>query len=166
MHGGSLHAASDGPGKGSEFTVRLPAAETPGASRSEERPLRPSGIGSRVMVVDDNVELAVGLARLLKLLGHDVKIAHDGTTARESARLFRPEIVLLDIGLPGLDGYQVAAQLRQEGYGRSARLIAITGYGHEEDRARSREAGFDHHLVKPIEFRSLVTLLAEPTHCS
>jgi CheY-like chemotaxis protein len=118
------------------------------------------------MVVDDNVELALGLARLLKLLGHDVRIAHDGPTALDAARSFKPEIVLLDIGLPGLDGYQVAMQLRQEGCGRSARLIAITGYGHEEDRMRSREAGFDHHLVKPIEFRSLVTLLSEPAHCA
>jgi PAS domain S-box-containing protein len=164
MHGGSLSAASEGPGKGSEFTLRLPAAGRPGAALGRERPLGPCGIGSRVMVVDDNVELALGLARLLKLLGHDVRIAHDGPTALDSARSFKPEIVLLDIGLPGLDGYQVAMQLRQEGYGRSVRLIAITGYGHEEDRTRSREAGFDHHLVKPIEFRSLVTLLSEPAH--
>jgi PAS domain S-box-containing protein len=166
MHGGSLSAASEGPGKGSEFTLRLPGAAKPSGRVTRQPPLEPSGTGSRVMVVDDNVELAQGLARLLKLLGHDVKIAHDGPSALESARGFQPEIVLLDIGLPGLDGYQVAMQLRREGYGRSARLIAITGYGHDEDRARSREAGFDYHLVKPIEFRSLVTLLSEPAGCA
>jgi PAS domain S-box-containing protein len=161
MHGGSLSAKSDGPGKGTEFTVRLPASSSPGAAPETEGQRRPHGNGSRVMVVDDNVELAVGLARLLKLLGHDVQMAHDGPTALDAARSFRPEVVLLDIGLPGLDGYQVAEQLRREGCGRNARIIAITGYGHEEDRRRSREAGFDHHLVKPIDFKSLVTVLAD-----
>jgi PAS domain S-box-containing protein len=161
MHGGSLSAKSDGPGTGTEFTVRLPASNSPGVGADQEVLPGPRGIGTRVMVVDDNVELALGLARLLKLLGHDVRMAHDGPTALEAARAFQPEVVLLDIGLPGLDGYQVAAQLRKEGCGSTTRIIAITGYGHEEDRRRSREAGFDHHLVKPIDFKSLVTLLAQ-----
>lgn len=166
LHGGSLNAVSDGPGKGSEFTFRLPAAERCSVRPEPEKPLgSPHGHGTRVVVVDDNVELALGLARLLKLLGHDVKMAHDGPSALDVARSFRPEVVLLDIGLPGLDGYQVAALLRHEESCRNARIIAITGYGHEDDRKRSREAGFDFHLVKPIEFRSLVTLLAEPIGC-
>ena len=155
------------PGQG--LRIHGPAAGR-GASRRRQRTGEIArslcGAGSRVMVVDDNVELALGLARLLKLLGHDVKMAHDGPTALEAARSFQPEIVLLDIGLPGLDGYQVATMLRQEGPSRKARIIAITGYGHEDDRRRSREAGFDHHLVKPIEFRSLVTLLADTTACA
>ena len=167
LHGGSLGATSDGPDKGSVFMVRLPAAERPSVLSNPDRLPGGSawGSGSRVMVVDDNLELALGLARLLKLLGHDVKMAHDGPTALEAARSFQPEVVLLDIGLPGLDGYQVATILRQECCGRRPRIIAITGYGHEEDRRRSREAGFDYHLVKPIEFRSLVTLLADTTAC-
>ena len=89
-------------------------------------------------------------------------MVHDGPSALEAARSFRPEVVLLDIGLPGMDGYHVARLLRAEDCGRDARIIAITGYGHEEDRRRSREAGFDHYLVKPIDYRSLVPLLAEP----
>jgi PAS domain S-box-containing protein len=161
LHGGTLRAASDGPGQGSEFTVRLPAANRFGLSGDPTRSTGAGGARSRVLVVDDNVELALGLGRLLKLLGHDVKLAHDGPSALETARDFQPEVVLLDIGLPGLDGYQVATTLRQERASRTPRLIAITGYGHEDDRRRSREAGFDHHLVKPIEFRSLVTLLAD-----
>jgi CheY-like chemotaxis protein len=161
LHGGSLHAASEGAGKGAEFTFRLPAATQVHDTREQGKPVGPCGIGSKVMVIDDNVELAMGLARLLKLLGHEVKMAHDGPTALETARDFHPEVVLLDIGLPGLDGYQVATMLRQDQCVGKPRLIAITGYGHEEDRRRSREAGFDYHLVKPIEFRSLVTLLAD-----
>lgn len=162
LHGGSLDAFSAGPGEGSEFTLRLPAAERPRADgHPEQIQAATAGAGSRVLVVDDNLELALGLARLLKLLGHDVRLAHDGPTALEVAAAFQPAVVLLDIGLPGLDGYQVAMALRQEGPSKDARIIAITGYGHEDDRKRSREAGFDHHLVKPIEFRSLITLLAE-----
>jgi CheY-like chemotaxis protein len=99
----------------------------------------------------------------MKLLGHDVQMAHEGGTAVEMARTFRPEFVLLDVGLPVMDGYQVAQQLRSEECGKNARIIAITGYGQDEDRRRSYEAGFDHHLVKPIDFNSLMTLFAQDT---
>ena len=104
--------------------------------------------------------MAKGMARLLKLLGHDVKTAHDGPEAIEVARAQRPEFVLLDIGLPGMDGYEVAARLRHEGCCPGAVFIAISGYGQDEDRRRSKEAGFDHHLVKPIDHHALLTLLS------
>ena len=100
------------------------------------------------------------MARLLKLLGHDVRIAHDGPAALEAARSFRPEFVLLDIGLPGMDGYEVATGSRQEESCAGAVLIAVSGYGQEEDRRRSKEAGFDHHLVKPVDHDALLTLLS------
>ena len=102
------------------------------------------------------------MARLLKLLGHDVRVAHDGPEALEAAREHRPEVVLLDIGLPGMDGYEVAARLRQEECCQDAVIIAVSGYGQEEDRRRSREAGFDHHLVKPVDFDALIVLLIGP----
>jgi PAS domain S-box-containing protein len=161
MHGGSVTATSAGPGTGSEFVVRLPAAltlsdacEEP-KSQAEPGPRR----GSRVLVVDDNVELAQGLANLLKLLNHEVWTAYDGPTGLEAARGHRPEVVLLDIGLPGLDGYQVAEQLRQEEFGKDVLLIAVTGYGQEEDRQQAFSAGFDHFLTKPVDYATLRELM-------
>ena len=153
MHGGSVTATSEGPGKGSEFTVRLPAATKPGRSPADRGRRRRSagGEASRILVVDDNVDTARGMARLLKLLGHDVQTAHDGPSALDAARTLRPEFVLLDIGLPGMDGYEVARRLRRGGVLQGAVIIAVSGYGQDEDRRRSREAGFDHHLVKPVD---------------
>ena len=116
-----------------------------------------------MLVVDDNVDTATGLSRLLKLLGHDVQVAHDGKAAIEAARAHRPEIVLLDIGLPGMDGYQVASKLREEECCKDAIIIAVSGYGQEEDRRRSQEAGFDHHLVKPVDYDALMTLFTTPS---
>jgi DNA-binding response OmpR family regulator len=110
--------------------------------------------------VEDNVDLARGLARFMRHLGYEVETVHDGPAALGAASSFRPEVVLLDIGLPGLDGYQVARQLRAEEYGRKARIIAVTGYGQEEDVRRSLEAGFDHHMIKPVTFKQLLGLLA------
>jgi two-component system CheB/CheR fusion protein len=161
LHGGTATAASEGPGRGTEFTIRLPAAERPGSQGGAAGPAGLAGGQARVLVVDDNVDLARGLARLLKLLGHEVQMVHDGPSALEAARAFRPVVVLLDIGLPGLDGYEVARRLRREDWGRDAQIIAITGYGQEDDRRRSTEAGCDHHLVKPIDFKALVSVLAE-----
>jgi CheY-like chemotaxis protein len=134
-----------------------PAVPTGGPTGILPRVARQS---SRVLVVDDNKDTAAGLLRLLKLLGHDVRVAHDGPTAIELARTHRPEIILLDIGLPGMDGYQVAKQLRREECCNNSLIIAASGYGQEEDRRRSREAGFDHHLVKPVDFDALMTLFA------
>lgn len=162
MHGGQLFAASAGLGQGSEFTLRLPAAKgatapQPPTKQSLPRLARQS---SRILVVDDNVDTANGMAKLLSLLGHDVKTAHNGETAIEVAREQRPEVILLDIGLPRLDGYQVVRQLRQEPYCKTALIIAVSGYGQEEDRRKSQEAGFDHHLVKPVDFDTLISLLS------
>jgi CheY-like chemotaxis protein len=113
-----------------------------------------------VLVVDDNVDTAVGVSKLLKLLGHDVRIAHDGHTAVEVARSHNPEVVLLDIGLPGMDGYEVVKRLRAEECCKRALIIAVSGYGQEEDIRRSRGAGFDHHLIKPVDFDALMSLLS------
>jgi DNA-binding response OmpR family regulator len=122
--------------------------------RGNERP-------ARILVVDDNVDLARGLARLLQIHGHDVRIAYDGPSGLVEARKSTPDIVLLDIGLPGMDGYQLATRLRHEENFKNATLIAISGYGQEEDVRLAREAGFDHHLVKPIASDELIKLLRE-----
>lgn len=114
----------------------------------------------RVLVVDDNVDTARISALLLKQVGHEVRTAHDGLTALEAAFDYRPDVVLLDIGLPGLDGFEVAKRLRQQSVFENIVLVAMTGYGQEEDRRRSQEAGFDHHLVKPVDFKKVQEILA------
>jgi CheY-like chemotaxis protein len=159
LHGGTVSAWSAGAGAGSEFTVRLPAAAAPTQPpRPHDRAARAEGARARILVVDDHVDTARALAGLLRVAGHAVEVAHDGREAIERARALRPDAVLLDIGLPHLDGYQVARRLRAEGC-RDALLIAISGYGQDDDRRRSREAGFDHHLVKPVDSAALVALL-------
>jgi PAS domain S-box-containing protein len=160
MHGGSVSAQSEGPGKGSVFTVRLPAADEGAAVAASAAPAGKAGQGrSRILVVDDNVDTARGLARLLKLLGHELAIAYDGPSAIEAARGFRPDAILLDIGLPIMSGYEVAARLRREECCKDAVIIAVSGYGQEEDRRRSKEAGFDDHLVKPVDLDLLAAKL-------
>jgi signal transduction histidine kinase len=162
LHGGTVSATSGGPGHGSEFTVTFPAVRQAEPSREEAPAGAPeSGRPARVLVVDDNIDLARSLARYLKRLGHDVQTAYEGNEAIERARSHRPEFLLLDIGLPGRDGYQVAEELRRDASCKRATFIAITGYGREEDRRRSREAGFDHHLVKPVDFNVLLMLLGK-----
>jgi CheY-like chemotaxis protein len=161
MHGGTISATSEGLGKGSEFIIRLPASSRP----SELRPLASAtelqaSKKARILVVDDNVDTARGMARLLKLLGHEVATAHSGQEAIEVARAHQQDFILLDIGLPGMSGYEVASQLRKEECCREAVIVAISGYGQEEDRRRSKEAGFDFHLVKPLDHDALLTLLA------
>jgi PAS domain S-box-containing protein len=167
MHGGSILARSEGPGKGSEFLVRLPIAVSmqigrqlpanpPSSFRSEERPGR-----HRVLVVDDNHDAATSLVRLLtSVWGQEVRVAHDGPSALEVASEFQPELVLLDIGLPGMSGYEVAKNLRRRPEFEATRLIAITGWGQDEDRRKSSEAGFDRHMVKPIEPEALAHIVA------
>lgn len=163
MHGGSVVAASGGPGQGSEFMVRLPLARKPaGAGTNAQRGRLPAGSGSRILVVDDSVDTARGMVRFLKLLGNEAITVHDGHAAIETARTFRPDFVLLDIGLPGTDGYEVATALRGEELLKDAVIIAVSGYGQEEDRRRSHAAGFDHHLVKPVDFDSLISLIGRP----
>jgi CheY-like chemotaxis protein len=165
MHGGSVVARSEGPDNGSEFVVRLPLAQEPAAAGPQaQQGHRAAGRGSRILVVDDNVDTARGMVRLLKLLGNETVAAHDGQAAIEAARTFRPDFVLLDIGLPGMDGYQVASTLREDDFSKDAVIIAVTGYGQDEDRRRTLAAGFDHHLVKPVNFDSLIALIGRPTY--
>jgi len=156
MHGGSVQATSAGRGKGSTFTLRLPRIEAPRTARAERAgspgdsapPAAP--LAQRILVVDDNQDSADTLGDLLRLWGHEVQLAHDGPQALACAESFRPEIVLLDIGLPGMDGYGVAERLRRESRLPGLLLIALTGFGQHEDRRRSFEAGFDFHLTKPV----------------
>jgi PAS domain S-box-containing protein len=168
LHGGAVEAHSGGPGRGSTFTVRLPVLAAPPAAAAHAPPKaaaaengRPAAAGCGVLVTDDNRDAADSLARLLKAWGHTVRVTYDGPTAITAARDFRPRVVLLDIGLGGMSGYEVAEQLRREPGLEAMRLIALTGFGQEEDRRRSQEAGFHHHLVKPVDPEELQRLLAE-----
>ncbi|MHC5536931.1 hybrid sensor histidine kinase/response regulator [Singulisphaera rosea] len=161
MHGGSITAQSEGPGKGSEFVIHLPRVQEPilaGATGNGQKDQVHRK--SRILVVDDNVDTARGMARLLKLVGHEVATAHDGHEAIHVAREFEPEFIMLDIGLPGMSGYEVAAKLRKESCCEDAMIVAVSGYGQEEDRRRSREAGFDFHLTKPVDLDALLALLS------
>ena len=157
MHGGNITAHSAGTGKGSEFVVRLPVptGSPPGPERPEHEGPPQTGTKPprrRILVVDDNVDAAESLARLLKrLYGQDVRVSHDGPGALESAAQFFPEVVLLDIGMPGMDGYEVAQRLRQDPNFSPLKLVALTGWGQETDRLRSKAVGFDLHLVKPVD---------------
>ena len=163
MHGGTASAASAGAGRGSVFTVRLPlvsgaTAEHAGAHPGVRYPARPAR--RRVLVVDDNVDAAESLALLLGLDGHETAVAHDGPAALELACRFAPEVVFLDLGLPAMNGYEVAKRFRAEPGRAGVLLVALTGWGAEEDRRRSKEAGFDHHLTKPAESERIRELLA------
>ena len=161
-HGGSVAAASEGPGRGSEFVVRLPLLERAPARPALPAPeaqAQPAG-GRRVLVVDDNRDSAETMAVLLRLWGHEARSAEHGAAALEVAQEFRPEAVLLDIGLPQMDGYEVARRLRALPGLDGVLLIAMTGYGQDQDRRRARRAGFDHHLVKPVDPEALRRLLA------
>jgi len=163
MHGGTVEARSEGPGKGSEFVLRLPAADGPPDGRTQQhvtgveaaaRPRR------RILVADDNRDAADSLAVMLRLAGHEVHVAHDGRAAVEAAGWFRPDVALLDIGMPQLNGYEAARLIRGRPHGRAVVLVAVTGWGQDEDKRRAAEAGFNHHLTKPADPAALETLLA------
>ena len=168
LHGGSIDATSEGLGKGSAFVVRLPiltiasqigASQAPPSAKtvavnSDNLPAR------RILVVDDNVDAAESLQVLLTVFGHSVEIAHEGVTALQVAWAFKPDLVFLDIGLPGMNGYEVARRLRDEGGMKTEKLIALSGYGTEKDHILSKEAGFDRHLVKPVDPSALPTIIA------
>jgi signal transduction histidine kinase len=168
LHGGNVWATSAGVGKGSEFIVELPAADVgersaPSTWPVAERPSAPPppGGGRRILVVDDNDDAVDTLAMILSQIGYQVATARDGPSAIETARRFHPQICLLDIGLPVMDGYELAARLRTlDSCSRDMRLIAVTGYGTDADRRRSREAGFSAHVVKPVNFEELMRLVA------
>jgi CheY-like chemotaxis protein len=162
MHGGTCEAHSDGPDKGSEFVVRLPLALAPTQQQSvammaNEKSNQLSS--HRILVVDDNLDSAQSLAMVLRVTGNEVRVAHDGQTALQVGKEFRPELVLLDIGLPGMDGYEVARRMREMPETKDSLLVAQTGWGQEEDRRRSKDAGFHHHLVKPLEPGAVQALL-------
>jgi CheY-like chemotaxis protein/two-component sensor histidine kinase len=160
VHGGSVEVQSEGLGRGSEFVVRLPilpdAAAVPRAA-PEPPPRAPR---RRILIVDDNEDGADSLALLLELRGHETAIARDGLEALDTAERFRPDAVLLDIGLPKLNGYEVCRRIREKPWGRDVVLVAVTGWGQDEHRQRSREAGFDTHMVKPVDQTALAKLLA------
>lgn len=161
MHGGSVEARSDGPGRGSRFVVRLPrlapslASETPAPEA-----LRDDVAGRRILIVDDNRDAAASLARLLQRSGCETHTAWDGLEGVAAAERVRPDVVLLDLGMPRLDGLQACRRIRETAWGRDALILAMTGWGQDADRRRSREAGFDGHLVKPVDYAALLKALS------
>jgi CheY-like chemotaxis protein len=162
LHGGTIRAASAGLDQGSTFTVRLPlaAANAPEPLPSGDDPAREAAM-RRILVVDDNLDAAESLAMLLEMDGHETAQAHDGQQALEMARSFSPQVILLDIGLPLMNGYEVARRVREQPWGRKTKLIAVTGWGQEQDRQQAIAAGFDHHLTKPLDPARLAALLQE-----
>ena len=160
LHGGTIAARSEGEGRGSEFEIRLPlaGAEEPALDRPGPAPAE-GRTGKRVLVVDDNRDGAELLEEVFRALGHTTRLAYDGEGALELAREFRPEIAFLDIGLPAMDGYQLARRMRAAPGLQEVRLVAVTGFGQEADRGRAREAGFDEHVVKPVEIEALRVLI-------
>jgi CheY-like chemotaxis protein len=173
LHGGTVEARSEGLGSGSEIIVRLPVAKDltlPPETPAEVNVIRPEAAGAantppRILVVDDNQDGADTLVELGEAWGYELRAAYNGAAAIELARSYCPHVVLLDIGLPGLDGYEVARRLRSEIRLAGVKLVAFTGYGSNDDRERARKAGFDHHITKPVnseELRSLLFALAPP----
>jgi len=160
MHGGSVEARSEGAGKGSEFVVRLPVVvdvSTPHASDEAEE--KPASTSLRILIVDDNRDGTDSLAVMLQSMGNDVRTAYDGQEGLDAAGEFRPDVIAFDIGLPKLNGYEACRRIREQSWGTSVVLIAMTGWGLDEDRRRSREVGFDHHMVKPVDPHTLMKVL-------
>jgi CheY-like chemotaxis protein len=159
LHGGAIEVYSEGAGRGSEFTMRLPlgtfALNLAPAPEAVDEPRR----GRRVLVVDDNVDAADSLGMLLSLQGHATEVVHDGMAALDTLGAFEPEIVLLDIGMPVMDGYEVARRIRRQPGGDRILLVAVTGWGQEGDKGRAREAGFDEHVTKPVDSEALQRLI-------
>jgi PAS domain S-box-containing protein len=160
MHGGTVEAHSAGDALGSEFVVRMPMVPAESSAKASNGEHEPPSTRRRILVVDDNRDAATSLALLLKLMGHEVQTAHDGFEGIEKAESFRPDLILLDIGMPKLNGYETARLIRERDWGSDVALVALTGWGQEEDRRKSHEAGFNSHLVKPIEVGTLKSLLA------
>ena len=164
MHGGHVSAHSDGPGMGSRFTVRLPAL--PESVTLDDRADAGAGDGAeprvsrRVLVVDDNIDNAELLKILLEDEGHETFMAHDGVEGLAAAERLRPDVVLMDLGLPRLDGFEACRRIREQPWGKQMLVIAITGWGQDVDRRKSQEAGFDHHLVKPVDARAIAALMS------
>jgi len=161
LHGGRIDAWSAGPGQGSRFTVNLPGVvQVPAAAEPQRRALNGHAVTPRrILLADDNRDAAESLAIILRLEGHEVELAHDGDAALRAFEAGRPDVALLDIGMPQLDGYETGRRIREHPCCRNVFLIAMTGWGQEEDRRRTDEAGFDHHVVKPVEATELIKLL-------
>lgn len=166
MHGGTVNVSSPGQGRGSTFTVKLPLLEDP-AKTTESKPSddgsRASGQNRRILVVDDNRDSAVSMAMMLKLLGNDVRLAHDGVEAIDMAHEFHPQVILMDVGMPKMNGYEATRRIRERPWGHDTIIIALTGWGQQVDRAQSKEVGCNGHLVKPVYLPDLEKLLAELT---
>jgi CheY-like chemotaxis protein/two-component sensor histidine kinase len=159
LHGGMVEAHSAGPGKGAAFTVHLPLEPEPPAL-TEKSMVAPTSVENhRILIIEDNRDTADSLQRLLELIGHEVRVAYTGTDGVALALDWRPEVILCDIGLPGMNGYEVARALRRDPALSKARMLAITGYGQEEDRRLSHDAGFDFHLTKPVDPEMLLEIL-------
>ncbi|HTU90823.1 MAG TPA: ATP-binding protein [Gemmataceae bacterium] len=162
MHGGAVEARSDGHNKGSEFTVRLPLAGEPPA-QPQPTPAacesKAASVQCKVLIVDDNEDAAASMSTILHIMGHEARVAHDGPKAVEEAASYRPDVVLLDIGLPKMSGYEVARHIREQPWGKEMKLVALTGWGQEEDKRRAKAAGFDLHMVKPVELAVLEEVL-------
>jgi len=165
-HGGHVEVHSDGKGRGAEFTIHIPLAElrkeSALPSTSERRVSDRASRGRRILIIDDNEDAAEVLSETLQLLGHTTSVAFDGPAGLETAARFCPEVALVDIGLPVMDGFEVARALRESPQTAGVALVAVTGYGQESDRVRTREAGFEEHLVKPIDIKQLTDWLARP----
>nr|WP_293248854.1 ATP-binding protein [Panacagrimonas sp.] len=163
LHGGQVVAHSDGEGKGSEFTIRLPVIPAPQVPLSGAPPARAPGDvrNHRILVVDDNEETALSLAMLLHMEGHLTAVAHSGPEAMQVGAKFEPQCVLLDIGMPGENGFDIARKIREQPWGASLALFAITGYGQESDKLKSKRAGFDRHFVKPVDHVQLTEALVD-----
>jgi CheY-like chemotaxis protein len=160
MHGGTIHVSSAGLGRGSRFTVRLPLTQSaPAPAPAAEVPAERPASGCRVLVVDDNQDFATSFAMILRDLGNDVRVEHEGIGGLRAAEAFQPAVAFLDIGLPGQSGYDLARKLRENQRNGSLVLVAVTGWGQETDKLRAAQAGFDHHLVKPIDPRGLPAIL-------
>ncbi len=161
MHGGRVEAHSDGPGKGAEFVVRLPILLQYARKQDAPDDKVLSASRYRILIVDDNKDSATSLGMVLKYMGHTTRTAHDGLETLKVAEDFLPDVVLLDIGLPKLNGYEVCSRIRKQEWGQRMVLIALTGYGQDEDKLKSKEAGFNFHMVKPVDPAALGKLLDE-----
>ena len=163
MHGGKVEAASDGPGRGSTFTVVLPTVLA--ASADDETPNIDSRARSaarrRILVVDDNVDGAEALTTLLDIMGNHTQAAHDGLHALDAAETFRPDVILMDIGMPKLNGFDACRRIREQPWGKEIVIVACTGWGQEDDKRMASEAGFNFHMTKPIDPGALETMLAD-----
>jgi CheY-like chemotaxis protein len=159
LHGGTIEARSAGIGRGSEFIVRLPAPYGYSELFGSDEPTRPPAGSRRILIADDYPNAAESLARWLRRCGNEVRTALDGDQALEQAERFRPDVLLLDLGMPKLTGYEVVRRLRERAWGADMLVVALTGWGQEEDRRRTREAGFDAHLIKPIKHDEITSLL-------